>query len=293
MNIVVAIATTGRDEITQKTLAHLASLTDPPKHVVLSIASPEDFTKDAMPSPPFELDVILSPKGSSAQRNSALRSYSDCDLMLFIDDDFLISPNYLTNLVRLFRNHEDVVMATGLVLADGIRGPGLSHSEGLAALSSAHHRKQSGVHDVYSAYGCNMVLRVSTAVSHDLYFDEALPLYGWLEDMDLSRRMAQHGRVVRDMSLEGVHLGTKIGRSNGLQLGYSQIANPLYLIGKKTMRRRRALKLISKNITANLTRSLFPEPWINRRGRLQGNFRAFKDIILGRCSPSRILNLRR
>jgi hypothetical protein len=37
-------------------------------------------------------------------------------------------------------------------------------------------------------------------------------------------------------------------------------------------------------------RSLFPEPWIDRKGRLKGNLIALADIVLGRISPRRIID---
>ena len=43
---------------------------------------------------------------------------------------------------------------------------------------------------------------------------------------------ADNGKVVKIDAAFGVHLGTKLGRNSGLRLGYSQIANPLYLARK-------------------------------------------------------------
>ena len=126
---------------------------------------------------------------------------------------------------------------------------------------------------------------------HNIRFDEAMPRYGWLEDVDFSRALAEHGRVVKDSAMVGVHLGTKVGRSRGVPLGYSQIANPVYLTRKGTMHTRRALRMILRNIAANAGNSPRPEPWVDRRGRLRGNLLGLRDLLLGRLSPSRILSL--
>jgi hypothetical protein len=115
-----------------------------------------------------------------------------------------------------------------------------------------------------------------------------LPLYGWLEDVDFSRQLARFGRVVSTDATRGVHLGVKQGRQRGVKLGYSQVANPLYLIGKGTMSPRRALTLIARNLAANTVRSLRAEPWVDRRGRLIGNVRAMLDLVTGRLDPRRI-----
>jgi len=143
--------------------------------------------------------------------------------------------------------------------------------------------------DEPGAYGCNMMVRL--AALPGARFDETLPLYGWLEDLDYSARFAAIGRVARSGDCVGVHLGVKSGRTPGVRFGYSQIANPVYLAGKGTMARRRALVMATKNILANSARSLAPEPYIDRRGRLRGNLLALRDLMLGRAHPTRILDL--
>lgn len=291
--VTVAIATTGRTKIVGQTIAHLARLRDLPDRVVLSIAAPADFDDTALPALPFPLEVRVASKGSCAQRNAVLDLETDSAVILFLDDDFLIADGHISALRHLFAAHPDVVMSTGQVLADGIHGPGLSHDDGQKVLAEVP-QPTSAPHpnETYSVYGCNMAFRVSTLAANPERFDEALPLYGWLEDMDLSRRMAHYGRVVKDDSLLGVHLGTKTGRSKGLLLGYSQVANPIYLIRKGTVRRGPVLKLMTGNILSNLVKSLRPEPWIDRRGRLRGNLIALADLLRGKIAPSRILDLR-
>mgnify|MGYP000606119618 CR=1 FL=1 len=69
----------------------------------------------------------------------------------------------------------------------------------------------------------------------DLRFDERLPLYGWLEDLDYCRRMSPYGRIQRSSMLVGVHMGVKGGRQSGVRLGYSQVANPIYFVIKGSM----------------------------------------------------------
>jgi hypothetical protein len=90
--------------------------------------------------------------------------------------------------------------------------------------------------DTYKGYGCNMAPRLVPLHRHSLRFDEDLPLYGWLDDVDLCRRLSAYGRIVKNWNMIGVHLGTKRGRTAGIRLGYSQIANPIYLRRKGTLR---------------------------------------------------------
>ena len=106
-------------------------------------------------------------------------------------------------------------------------------------------------------------------------FDEALPFYAWQEDIDFSRQLASFGRIVRADALTGVHLGVKRGRTSGVRFGYSQIANPIYFIRKGTVSLSFGGRTMTKNLLANVIRTLHPEAHIDRRGRLKGNILAF------------------
>jgi hypothetical protein len=86
-----------------------------------------------------------------------------------------------------------------------------------------------------------------------------------------------------------VHLGVRSGRQPGRRLGYSQVANPVYLIRKGTMSKGRAVAQIGRNILANTRGLLFNDRLIDRWGRLNGNLLALSDLLVGRASPSRIL----
>jgi hypothetical protein len=288
--VTIGIATTGRRDIVAQTIAHLGAQKDLPDCVILSIADPQDVDTASLPPTPFRLEVLTGPKGSCVQRNAILDAVGPQGIILFLDDDFLIADGYVSALRQLFDTLADVVVATGHLLADGIHGQGFSHEQGREILAQAPVPK-SGVQEEYSAYGCNMAIRASVLADHPERFDEAMPLYGWLEDMDLTRRLARHGRILRSEALTGVHLGTRTGRAPGVNLGYSQVANPIYLIRKGTVRPAVVLRIMARNIAANLLRSLRPEPWIDRRGRLRGNMLALADLARGRCAPGRVLQL--
>jgi hypothetical protein len=124
-----------------------------------------------------------------------------------------------------------------------------------------------------------------------LTFDEALPLYGWQEDVDFTYQLGARGVLVKNSRLSGVHMGSKAGRTPGKRLGYSQISNPVYLLRKKTMPKALAWRLMRQNLAANLVKSLKPEAHIDRRGRLTGNLLAIKDLVTGKIDPRRILEL--
>jgi hypothetical protein len=140
----------------------------------------------------------------------------------------------------------------------------------------------------YGAYGCNMVFRLAPVHTHNVIFDENLPLYAWQEDIDFSRQMANWGRVVRAEALTGVHLGVKRGRTSGVRFGYSQVANPIYLMRKGTVSLSYGGKTMVKNVLANVARAFRPEAHVDRVGRLKGNMLALFDLLRGRLHPQRI-----
>jgi GT2 family glycosyltransferase len=136
-----------------------------------------------------------------------------------------------------------------------------------------------------------MAFRLSAVQLLGLRFDERLPAYGWYEDLDFSRRLAPAGRLVQVPGAYGVHLGAKVGRTSGRRLGYSQIVNCVYLAKKGTYPWRRAMLSSLRNLLANLFRSIAPEPYIDRRGRLLGNLLGIWDAVRGRERPERILEM--
>ena len=289
LRITVGIPTVGRAPILCDTLIELARQERRADRVIVcgSHASDLEGASEAYPG----LVLLESPPGLPRQRNALIDAAPEADLLLFLDDDFLPDAGYLAAVEQHMARHPDVVVTTGLVLADGIGGPGLSAAEGRAVLLGAGPVGNKA-RPVFSGYGCNMAVRLTPMRTHELRFDERLPLYGWQEDVDLSRRLAAFGEVVQLDAARGVHLGVKRGRGSGVRLGYSQVANPLYLAGKRCgYPPGRAIQHILRNLAMNITRAGWPEPYVDRRGRLRGNLLALGDMLRGRMAPERILEL--
>jgi len=294
MRIGVAIATSGRPEIIRRLIAELARQTRPFDSIyvcapaIVDIDGMDDIV--ALSSGRNSVQVILGVRGSCCQRNAMIARAMEDDILLFLDDDFVPHRNYAANLESIFSSLPDVVVVTGHVVADGIIGPGLIFDDAQRILSGASV-SGSQLQDIYSAYGCNMAVRLETIRKSMIRFDERLPLYGWLEDEDFSRALALHGRVIKANQLLGVHLGYKSGRQAGRLLGYSQIANPIYLARKGTISRKRAMLQLFRNIAANCWHAAWPESYVDRVGRLRGHFIAISDMAVGRLDPRRVLEL--
>jgi succinoglycan biosynthesis transport protein ExoP len=293
LSMVVGIATAGRPEILGKAIKFLAHQSRLPDRLLICPMAPSDVDEVALehfPAPGFVVDRA---NGLTAQRNKILSEVGNADVIIFFDDDFFAHFDYLSNVEKLFLARPDVVAATGTLFADGAVGPGLNAEEG-SRIVRTHSIKESDdeqIVEYYGTYGCNMAFRLDPIRLNNIIFDENLPLYSWMEDVDFSHQMSHYGRIVKSKNLRGVHLGIKLGRTSGVRFGYSQIANPIYLTRKGTMSRKHARTIISRNVGANLIRSLYPERWIDRRGRLKGNVLAVIDLAVGRLSPHRILQL--
>jgi GT2 family glycosyltransferase len=291
LSIAIAIATAGRRDILAETVAFLNDQTRMPEEFLICPARASDIDPQCLSAYAGSIRIVQGAIGSSHQRNAMIAA-SSADIMVFFDDDFLPAAGYLAEIERLFSDEPEVVLATGHVIEDGAPGPGLAPEEGRMILDRDEFRGKASITTTFNGYGCNMSVRLAPIRAHGIRFDENLPLYAWLEDVDFSRQLAAHGRIVKADQLRGVHLGTKKGgRSPGKRLGYSQIANRVYIQRKGNMSWRQAWEGNVRNLAANLVRSLKPEPWVDRRGRLLGNVLALRDLLMGRIDPRKILEM--
>jgi GT2 family glycosyltransferase len=280
----------GRPALLRAVLEELARQSRRPDRIV--VCAPTHADVEAMPID-AKVEIIVGPRGLTSQRNAILARLDEFDIVQFFDDDFLPSPDYLLVMEHAFAMDPAIAMATGSLIADGVKGPGIDLETARSILAAdATGAGGAAFERVEDAYGCNMAVRLAAARASQCRFDERLPLYGWLEDLDFSRQLARVGRIVRLTGAKGIHLGVKQGRQSGVRLGYSQIANPIYLSRKGTCPWPRSLRLMGRNIAANLVRSLSPEPYIDRAGRVSGNLKAFGDLITGRLDPQRVLELK-
>lgn len=283
--LAVGIATRDRPALLADALRDLVRQTRAPDRVLVCYTQPADIG-----GVPEGAELLLSAPGLPRQRNMIMDAATDCDAVLFLDDDFVMDPGYIQATADALRTCPNLIATTGTVLADDTRGPGLS-PEAAHTLLRESPPAGSGFELVRSGYGCNMAIRLSAVRRHGLRFDERLPLYAWSEDVDFTHRAARHGEIAKLHGAVGVHLGTKQGRTPGRKLGYSQVANPIYLFRKGSYTLLHAASSVGRNMAANLALAARPEPYVDRRGRLRGNVLAMADLLRGRLDPGRILEL--
>lgn len=291
----VIICSVGRPAALTALMPWLARQSKPAARVLLVVTHPRDLPSNAALAQCHGVEVIFAPRGLPAQRNAGLDHLGgDCELVMFMDDDYLPTRHALWGVERAFAAFPMATGLTGDLLADGIHHGGLS-AEAAGILIENHEdqsdqmRRPSALRrDLIGLYGCNMAFR------HDAIgqtrFDERLPLYGWQEDVDFAARLP--GENIATDGFAGVHCGLQSGRDQrGRELGYSQVANARYLWRKGSLPGWFVLRLTLRNLLANHLKALWPEPWIDRRGRLIGNWIALRDMMVGRDDPMRILDL--
>jgi len=284
-SIAVVVATLGRQDIVTATVNYLLKTQSlKPAAVIVSCVAPEDAGNAAdLPG----VTVVTGPPGLATQRNTALAALpAGINVVVFFDDDFVADADWLAAAARAFCDEQRVVGFTGRVIADGIKGPGLSFDDAVHMMEAADRPVPWSRIEPFSPYGCNMAFRLSAI--GDLRFDERLVLYGWLEDRDFGAALAKRGgRLIKCASARGVHMGAKSGRVAGDRLGYSQVVNPIYMMRKGTMTVGQVAGQLFRNIMSNVVRAVRPEPFIDRRGRLRGNLRGVADVLQGRLEPER------
>lgn len=289
----VIISTRGRPEIVASLVRQLGQQTMPPEHIFVIASAAADVA--TLPRNHDNLTVQIGRPGSTFQRNDGLAlAGSRFPYIVFFDDDFVPSRFWLERMAEIFRTRPDIAGLTGNVLADGTRTAGipLDSAKSMVKLRDATPTQDGVLHEHFaygSNVGCNMAYRFSAM--QGISFDERLPLYAWHEDSDFRGQVERRGLFARAEDLWGVHLGHKQGRGRGVTLGYSQIANAVYLAQKGTVPARFLAGIASKNVLVNTLRSIWPEPFVDRRGRLHGNLIALADLIRGRIAPERILDL--
>lgn len=284
---ILLVASKGRPESLERALPFWLEQGMP---IALVVTSPEDLPLHL----PKSVETLFSKPGLTTQRNTGLRWVGErYDIVIFFDDDFLPCKGWRVAAEKSFQEHPELAALTGNVLADGMVNRTLTWDE---AEDITHKAKESisllprGYNEIENPYGCNMAFR--TKALKNICFDERLPLYGWLEDLLIGGELRKQGwKIGKIMNAQGVHVGSKTARQNGLRMGYSQVMNNFYIWCKGAGRGSKLLSMVLRNIAANILGILKGDLDIDRKGRLDGNILAISDIIRGRITPERIVKL--
>ncbi len=291
MNTTVIICSLNRSAILHETICGLLKQTRQPASILLSLCDEQSVLPETTTLPGVR--CVIGPKGSSAQRNTAM-PLAHTPFVLFLDDDVELAADYIEQMERVFMADASIAAASGEIVEDGAtNGKGIDRDFALAAIRHySGSRGCTGI-KIREFYGCNMFVRSDILRSER--FDERLPLYGWLEDRDFLWRCAKHGKLLRNRSALIAHLATRSGRTSDVRYGYTKIANPYYMWRKGVIQSAAELLIVfwMKTTLANVVRSFAPKqpPTADYRQRLKGNLLAFRDLFRFRLDPQNILDI--
>jgi glycosyltransferase involved in cell wall biosynthesis len=297
MNISVIICSVNRPAILQDTVASIISQTYPPTEILIVSPAEQHVLRETLDVPTVRL--ILSPLGSTIQRNRALdKISSQCDLIAFFDDDIELSTSYLAEMVKLFSENGEILIASGKLLHDGGRSTIITRDRA-KKLCDEYDRNptkaepgSSGCTPTDSGYGCNMIVRCAPA--RETRFDEGLPLYAWLEDRDYSHRVTMSAHFpVEFGGAVGVHLGSRSGRIGGVRMGFSEIINPIYLWAKNRTfpLHYLVIQYWIRCLVGNVLGILTCDSEYDRIGLLKGNLIGFWHVLTGSWDPGYITEI--
>ena len=286
--VVVILASAGRPAL----LAHVIDdLSKQTADFTLVLSVPDDASLPPADSIP-DGTLIARARGLAAQRNAGLDLVPEAEFVFFFDDDAVVRTDYLEHGLQFFRDHPDVNGMTGRVLLDGATGAEVPRGAAEEAIDESSKVADTGRwQPSQTLYGCNFGFRPSGSGGER--FDARLSLYSWLEDHDFARRLMRHGHLAKVEDCVIVHMGTKSGgRTAHKRLGYSQMMNPMYLHHTGSFPLGLAVRETVFRVGKNGVRSVAGPEKQWRRERLRGNLMALGDLLRGRFTPERIVELR-
>lgn len=258
MNIPVSVivCTRNRSEDLKKTLVSLDIQTHLPDEVIVVDSSDsmqlERFLKTYNVN--MKIRYFHTQPGLTLQRNFGIRQ-STGDLLFFFDDDVNLTPDYIEKVVATF--HLDFQKKIGAIGGRIVNIRNISQLSvrawleikilkffrglfGLVDLGNGRFRlsgmpthphllSESSFIECLS--GCCMSFR--REVFEKINFDEKLPNYGLMEDVDISKRTLDAGyRIYYEASASLIHMESPRNRADQYRMAKMTVMNYAYLFHK-------------------------------------------------------------
>jgi GT2 family glycosyltransferase len=297
VRVSVIVATKGRPDELVVLLELLAGQTRAADDVIMVGTSPEDFPGGAPSRTPGVDWLVSDVAGSSRQRNVGVahvqHSASDpaVHVMVFFDDDFRPHREWLEHCERTFGSDATIGAMVGTLLADGAVQPAVDEQVARALIDADCVPTEALVAASDRMYGCNMAIRGT--ILQRASFCEDLPLFGWLEDLDMYGQIRRRPdtQVVWANQAVGVHLGSRRAKGSGRRFGYSQVANPIHIRRRGNISMRECWAFVGRAVVGNAVRRFRRSGDIDYAGRLAGSTIALADWVRRRSHPTRMLDL--
>ena len=186
---------------------------------------------------------VRSDPGLTVQRNKGIRLAAG-DIVYFFDDDVILADHYLEVMQETFMQHPayvggmgsitnmqrqsswfwQIIYATFLLPRD--------YASGCFTLSGmpTHAYGSTSFKTIECVGGCCMAFRRSMLTTH--FFDEQLKRYAYMEDCDISWRIAQEGSLFYQPAARLAHNNSPVARDAAIENRAMFMRNYRYLYAK-------------------------------------------------------------
>lgn len=246
--LTVCVCTFKRADSCRRFLDSLPGQDLKPDRLVIVDASPTDDTEQMFAGYPRIKDLAdevlyFRVRGTfqtlTCSRNFALR-WATTDLLVFFDDDIVLQPGCLSEMVRVHRDHEDQVVGVNAHDRQGIKDPTFlwrvrrlfrivphlkpgTYTRGGISVPWVFQEPTESVVEGDWLSGCAMMWK--TSVIRQVQFNERFGGHSTGEDLDVSLRMGRHGKLMLAGKAHVLHLPDKAGRPNSFVMAYAGIQN--------------------------------------------------------------------
>lgn len=281
LSVTAVICTRNRPIDLQRVLASLAWQEAPCRQVIVvddSDPGERSTIDDICERADVEVEVYRKDTpGLTASRNLAM-THTRGDLTMYLDDDVILRPDYVAQMLEAFQSAPDLVGAGGSVDDDHEYGwqrvrsllmvPGRKSGRVYrSGWSTQLPRARTGA--VQHLIGCNMVYR--TEVMRRYRFNDEFQGYALGEDLEFSHRLHLDGHRLMSIGTARLWHLTTLPKSDRAW-GYREVVIRPIVAGRRF---NRAAFLVSSStfLVTNLIRN---------RARASGNWLGIRDVIRGR-----------
>ncbi len=247
MKLAIVIPTIGRLAELRRMLASLAAQTRLPDQVLI-VGEGDGVAQVPLEFPRLDAHFISMPGSSICDaRNRGTRvARPECTLVAFMDDDIVLEPDAVENLLSFWETAPESLGGTGCNLVNYPSPPagwlkalrvasrlGLYDSKKGAVLRSGTHTMMPGIREnTYVRWLPTYAVVYSRRVLDEFWFDEWFESYSYLEDLDLSYRIGKKYRLAVVAGARFYHYPSRVGRTSWYAFGKKEVLNRLHFVNK-------------------------------------------------------------
>jgi len=244
--LAIVIPTIGRYEELRRLLASLAAQTRLPDEILIL---DEDQSSRVFGSqfPQLKIRVAAAPGSASFKRNAGFKAVRPgVGLVGFMDDDIVLQPQAIENLLGFWQTAEDGLGGTG---CNWVNAPppfarrlkslrltsrlGLYRSDAGAVLPSGFQTLMTYfAQSTYVQWLPSGAAVYSRRVLEEFAFDEWFEGYSYLEDLDFSYRVGKKYKLAVVAGARFYHHPSPVGRPNWYLFGKKEVLNRLHFVAK-------------------------------------------------------------